>query len=99
MREVDYTDDLGRAWRVRVPDDCPSDRYSEGIPIGPPALTRLGLPDEVETRLHNQLHGRRLFTTKDVLRRPTDVFAALQATFKVDMQRVQSLYVEEQGGK
>ena len=99
MKEVDYTDDDGRVWRVRVPDGTPGDRFSEGIPIGPPALGRLGLPAELEIRLHNQLHGRRLYTARDVLRRPTDVFAALQATFRVDVQRLQSLYVEEQGGK
>lgn len=98
MKDVDYVDDSGRAWRVRVPDDCPVDRYHEGIPIGPPALTRLELPEEVEVRLHNQLHGRRLFTRRDVMRRPQDVFGALQATFRVDMQRIQLLYLEEQGG-
>lgn len=98
MKDVDYTDDKGRLWRVRVPDDCPTDRYSEGIAIGPPSLDRLGLPEEVAIRLHNQLHGRKLYTRRDVMRRPADVFAALQATYRVDMQRLQTLFMEEQGG-
>lgn len=98
MKDVDYTDDAGRRWRVRVPDDCLSDRYNEGIPIGPPALDSLGLPLETEIRLHNQLHGRKLITLQDVLRRPNDVIGALQATWKLDLQRLQTLYREEQGG-
>lgn len=98
MRDVDYTDDEGRIWRVRVPDDCPADRYAEGIAIGPPALASLGLPLDVEVRLHNQLHARKLLTRRDVLRRPADVYAALQAAYRVDMQTLQMLYLREQGG-
>lgn len=98
MRDVDYTDDQGRSWRVRVPDDCPADRFPEGIPIGPPALASLGLPLEVEVRLHNQLFGRGLLTRRDVLRRSGDVFAALQAAYRVDVQTLQTLYLTEQGG-
>jgi hypothetical protein len=98
MRDVDYTDDEGRSWRVRVPDDCPADRFVEGIPIGPPALASLGLPLAVEVRLHNQLFGRGLLTRRDVLRRPGDVFAALQAAYRVDVQTLQTLYLTEQGG-
>ena len=98
MRDVDYIDDEGRSWRVRVPDDCPADRFPEGIPIGPPALTQLELPLAVEVRLHNQLFGRGLLTRRDVLWRPQDVFAALQAAYRVDVQRLQTLYLTEQGG-
>lgn len=98
MKEVDYTDTDGRKWRVRVPDDCPVDRYSEGIPVGPPALAALGLPLELEIRLHNELHARKLFTTRDAMRRPQEVTAALQAALKVNMQRLQSLYRDELGG-
>lgn len=98
MKEVDYTDEAGRIWRVRVPDECPSDRYDAGIPVGPPALDPLGLPLDTEVRLHNELHRRRILTLRDVLRRPQEVQAALQATFKLDVQRIQMLYRDEQGG-
>ena len=98
MREVDYTDEAGRRYRVRVPDDCPEALYPSGIPVGPPSLESLGLPLEIEVRLHNQLHNRRLFTRRDVLQRPRDVMAALQAALKIDLQRLQLLYMDEQGG-
>jgi hypothetical protein len=98
MKEVDYKDTDGRLWRARVPDDCPVDRYAEGIPVGPPALAALELPLELEIRLHNELHARKLFTLRDALRRPQDVTAALQATLKLDAQRIQSLYRDELGG-
>jgi hypothetical protein len=97
MRDVDYTDPDGRRWRVRVPDDCPEHRYCEGIPVGPPALDSLELPLDTEVRLHNELHSRKFFTLRDVLNHPKDVQSALQATFKLDVQRIQSLY-REQGG-
>ncbi len=95
MKEVDYTDDYGRRWRVRVPDDCPADRYHEGIPVGPPALDSLGLPVDVEIRLHNELHGRKLFILRDVQRNPQLVTGALQAAYRLDLQRLQVLYKEQ----
>ncbi len=98
MQEVDWADEAGRKFRVRVPDACPPELYSSGIPVGPPALTRLGLPLEIEVRLHNELHGRRLLTRQDVLARPRDVIGALQAALKTDLQRLQQVYAEEQGG-
>ncbi len=98
LKEVDYKDDAGRLWRVRVPDDCPPDRFSAGIPVGPPALDSLGLPLDIEARLHNELHARGLLTFRDALNRPKEIQAALQATLKIDVQRIQTLYRDEQGG-
>ncbi len=95
MKLADYTDADGRRWRVRVPDDCPVDRYAEGIPVGPPALAALELPLELEVRLHNELHRRNLLTLRDVLRRPMEVQAALHAALKLDAQRIQSLFRDE----
>ena len=95
MKEVDYLDDYGRRWRVRVPDDCPIDSYSEGIPVGPPSLADLELPVGIEIRLHNELHGRRLFAFRDVQRDPKGATAALQAALKLDLQRLQTLYKEQ----
>lgn len=97
MKKVDYTDDNGRRHRVMVPDDCPDDMYPAGIPVGPPSLEPLGLPPEIEVRLHNQLHSRGLFTVRDALRRPGDLQGALQAALKLDVQTLQKLYVEQGG--
>ncbi len=98
MKTVDYTDADGRRWRVRVPDDCPADRYAEGIPVGPPALAPLGLPLELEVRLHNEFHRRRLYTLADAIKRPQELQAALQAALRLDVQRIQSLFRDESGG-
>ncbi len=87
----DYEDPDGYWWRVRVPED--TNDPSMGIPVGPPDLTALGLPPDLQRRLHNQLHARRLFTRRDLRGRMPEVLAALQATYKVDAQAVTTLYV------
>ncbi len=104
MREVDYTDDSGRQWRVRVPEGCPEELYPSGIVVGPPAglddwLRLRGWPEAGRIALHNALHNRHLFTVKDVLRRPQDVVGALQAVLKADLQGIQQCYYQEVGGK
>lgn len=102
MIDVDYTDESGRTWRVRVPEGCPEDRYSAGIPIGPPDLdSRLadaGWPLEARVRLHNQLHARGLYSLKEALKAPGNLEAALKAALRTDMQTLQSAYYEEHRG-
>ncbi len=101
MQEVDWTDADGRRWRVRVPAGCPADMYPAGIPVGPPALSALreahGWSIEFEVRLHNELHSRGLYTPRDVLARPRDVTAALQAAYRCDMQAIQRHFFNEGG--
>ena len=99
MKQVDYQDEDGRLYRVIVPDDCPEASYGEGIPVGPPNLASLGLPLAIEVRLHNQLHGRGIFSVADALRRPVELQAALQAALKLDVQAIQALYLGAQGGE
>lgn len=89
--ECDYEDENGYCWRVRVPEDC--EDPSMGIPVGPPDLTPLGLPPDLQRTLHNQLHARGLFTRRDLRGRMREIQAALQATYKVDAQIVTGLYV------
>ncbi len=88
---VDYKDPEGYWWRVRVPQGC--EDASMGIPIGPPDLTALGLPPDIQRRLHNQLHARGLLTRRDLNGRMKEVVAAVQATYRVDAQAVTALYV------
>ena len=104
MREVDFTDESGRRWRVRVPLDCPEELYSSGIVIGPPAglddwLEKQGWPEGRRIAIHNALHSRGLFTVKDVLRKPQEVAGALQSVVKTDLQGIQTVYYLEAGGK
>ena len=92
MREASYTDAEGRMWAVHLPGGVPESDAALGIPLGPPSLEPLGLPLDVEVRLHNQLFSRRLFTRKDVKARRMDIFGALLAALRVDITAVAVLY-------
>ncbi len=88
---ADYEDNEGRWWRVRVPLGSEG-QAAMGIPVGPPDLSSLGLPDEVSIRLHNQLFHRGLFTRANLRGRGQEIFAAVQAAYKVDSAAVTALY-------
>lgn len=98
-RRASYTDESGRQWAVMLPDDKPDSDASMGIPVGPPSLEPLGLPEEIEVRLHNQLFDRGLLTQRDVKTRHSHVLGALMAALKVDIGRVCSLYAAGKGGE
>ncbi len=88
---IDWEDDDGLRWVVRVPADQKDDG-ARGIPVGPPDVSEIGLPADVAARLHNQLHARRLITKQDLRGRMPEVFAALQAAYRVDVVAVTALY-------
>ena len=88
---VDYEDDTGRKWAVLLPSDDIDDP-TMGIPYGPPDFSALDLPEATAIRLHNQLFSRGLLTKQDLKGRHKEVFAAIQAAFKVDVARVTGLY-------
>lgn len=83
----------GRSYRVQVPEGAPKHLWNAGIVVGPPDLTPLGLPKELETRLHNELHARGIITQKDARKRSQDVHGALQSALRIDAQRVVELYL------
>ncbi len=90
--QVEYIDDDGRKWAVKVPKG-EEDKAQMGIPIGPPDLSELGLPIDIEVRLHNQLYNRGLFTLRDVRRRrQNEIFASIQSALNVDVSKVTSLF-------
>jgi len=87
VREVDYQDERGRKYRVRLPDEASDDEAADGVPVGPVEVAdALGLPEPVATRLHNELHRRGLWNLREVKRRPDALLGALQATLNVDVQ-------------
>lgn len=92
LREVTHEDRKGRLWIVLIPELASDRDASMGIPVGPPSLDSLGLPDELATRLHNQLYHRHLITAADLRGRRNDVTAALFAACKVDTQKIVDLY-------
>jgi len=93
MIEVEYMDDRGRKFAVKVDNAEAEEMYKYGIPVGPPDIVDgLGLPEEIATRLHNELFQRKLWTEKDVSRNPKAVFAALQAALRVNQQKIMTAY-------
>lgn len=93
MREADWKDEEGRLWKVSLPSDALDRDARMGIPIGPPSLASLGLPLEIEVRLHNQLHARGILTQRDAQRRRQDIFGALKGALKVDVGQIIGVYL------
>lgn len=91
MVRVNYEDVEGRWWVVLVPQGH-EDESHMGIPVGPPDLSPLGLPEALEIRLHNQLFQRGLLTARDIRGRAKEVFAAVQSAYQVDVAAVTGLY-------
>lgn len=95
MRQLDYTDERGRIWRVELPDGVPDDEAALGVPVGPPAICdALALPEAVGTRLHNELHRRKLYTLRDVQGRPGELHGALMAALRLDTQTIVEQYAQ-----
>ena len=93
MKTLVYTDSKTRKTWVNLPDNAPDSHASKGIPIGPPSLSSLNLPVDIEVRLHNELFNRGILTAKDARRRQVEIFAALQSALRVDTTRIQNLYL------
>ena len=98
IRELSYLDRAGRTWWVKLPEGIPDSDAPLGIPVGPPSLESLGLPEEIEVALHNQLAARRIFTAKDVKTRRADVSAAIQGALKIDTEKIYGLYLNWENG-
>ena len=93
MKEVEWTDERGRKFLSKLENHEPEEDAPLGIIIGPPDITdELGLPDEVAVKLHNQLFNRKLWTMRDIQRRPRELPAALQAAIGISVQKVTSAY-------
>ena len=95
LKRVVYTDLDGRKKIVLLPDTVLEEEAEIGIPVGPPPLSSLGLPLEIEVRLNNELFNRGIITQTDALRKRLEVMYAIQSVFKVDANRVVALYLGE----
>lgn len=88
---VDWTDpESGRKYKVRLPEGASAANAFAGEPLGPPSLVRLGLPEKMETALHNELFYRNLITHIDV-RRPggrEEVARAIATALALNVQSV-----------
>lgn len=75
-----------------LPEDAEDTQASMGVPVGPPNLSELGLPLEMEVRLNNELAARGIFTSEDARKRRSEIVAAIQAAIKVDAGRIVDIY-------
>ena len=94
MRQAKYTDILGRVWVTYIPDGVPESDASMGVPVGPPSMDPLGLPQDIAIALHNELVARGLLTARDIKRRRQDVVAALRSALKISVPDVVRLYTQ-----
>lgn len=92
MIVVPYEDEQGRNTAMQVPDGLPRDLWHQGIPIGPPDLSSLGLKEETTTRLHNELFNRGIIRKSDARLHRTEVHAALMSALAVDAERIIAIY-------
>lgn len=92
LRNIEFTDTDGRHWLKGLPPGVPDARAPAGVPIGPPSLEALGLPKEIEIRLHNQLYERGIFSERDARQRLQDIHSALMAALRVDAHRILAIY-------
>jgi hypothetical protein len=93
-RMVRVTDDYGRVTRVLIPEGAPDSDADHGLVLGPPDLTSLGYPLDIEVRLHNGLEGRGIITAQDAIARPDEIQRAIQSAFKASAQQVQTVFLE-----
>lgn len=95
MREVTYTDSIGRKFLVRLPEDMPDSDAKYGFVIGPPILIGLSLPVHVEVNLHNELFNRGILTLADARKRRVELVNALQKALAVDADKILEAYRSE----
>lgn len=99
MREVTWKDEAGRIWVTLIPDNAPEADAPRGVPLGPPPLTELGLPLEVEVALHNMLVRHRVLTWEDAQTKLSKITAAVNASLRLSAQKVQAVYYRERFGE
>lgn len=92
MRHIERTDAQGRKFLVALPDNAPDSHAQYGVVIGPPDLSELKLPMQMEVRLNNALFARKLFTRIDVRRRKQELLAVWQSVLQADVQTLASVY-------
>ena len=90
LKRASYVDIEGRKKVVLIPEE--SDQPEMGIPVGPPDLTELNLPLELEVRLNNELVNRGILTPIEALKNRAEISLAIQSTIKLDVDRIIQAY-------
>ena len=90
LKRASWTDPEGRKKVVLIPEE--SDQPEMGIPVGPPPLTDLDLPLELEVRLNNELVNRGIITPVEALRNRAEISLAIQSALKLSVDRIIQMY-------
>lgn len=91
-RETSYRDRDGRWWQVLIPQAADDSEAHLGIPVGPPPLDSLELPERYAIALHNELFHRKIFTEHEAKRRSADIASAIRSALSIDVQEIIGLY-------
>ena len=91
MNRIEHTDERGRKYLVMLPNGL--DDIDAGTVIGPPdVVDLLDLPERMATKLHNELFNRKLFSYKDVSKRPGEMQGAIQKMLRLDVATLSTAY-------
>jgi hypothetical protein len=92
LKKISFKDEYGRHKVVLLPEEESEENAAIGVPVGPPDLSELGLPAEMEIRLNNELFYRGILTPQDALKKRPEVSAAIQSVLKLDTERIVTIY-------
>src|SRR5881392_3875623 len=90
LKRASWTDTEARKKVVLIPEE--SNQAEMGIPVGPPDLSELGLPLELEVRLNNELAARDILTPIEALKGRAEISSAIQSALRVDVDRIIQAY-------
>lgn len=95
LRRTTWIGPDGRKWLRGIPEGAPLSDAAIGVPLGPPDLSDLELPEEIHVRLHNALFDRNVFSARDARKDPREINSALVSAFRVSTHRILQLYEGE----
>lgn len=94
-RLVDWTDPMGRKFRMAVADDAPDSEAEYGEPVGPPvldAIGELGRCMDINVKIHNWLFDMGIMTAKEAQLNRVHISAAIQRAVALDVNNIIALY-------
>lgn len=94
-KQVDWTDERGMKHRVTLPSRANNDSAPRGILVGPPDLSTLRLPEDIEVKLSNELASRGLFQYSDISRHRDQAQAAILASIRLDVDLLMAAYFNQ----
>jgi hypothetical protein len=92
MKLVDYEDDMGRKFKVSLPDDVPDVEAEFGNALGPPLLDSLHLPHDMMVKLHNFLFDMNIYTAKQAQMNRQHITSAIQRICGLHTESIIQLY-------